>query len=70
VRLAAMEGRVIVTENASDFAAATDCAVLFIRKSWWPPGSLASGLATALDRWADANPDPGRWSHWLHADLR
>jgi hypothetical protein len=70
MQLAAMEGMVIVTENASDFAAAADCAVLLVRKSWWPLGSLASSLAAALERWADANPEPGPWPHWLHADLR
>ena len=42
VRLARADDRVIVTENASDFAAVTDCTVLFVRKSWWPAGSLAS----------------------------
>lgn len=61
---------VIVTENASDFAAVTTCAVLFVRKSWWPPPQLASGLAAAVDRWANANADPGPWPHWLPADLR
>lgn len=70
VQLAATDGRVIVTENASDFATVTDCPVLFVRKSWWSTGSLASSLASALDRWADANPDPGPWSHWLPSDLR
>lgn len=70
VQLASAEDRVIVTENASDFAAVTDCAVLFVLKSWWPPGSLTQKLAEALDRWADANPAPGPWPHWLPADLR
>lgn len=70
VHLAGADGRVIVTENASDFAAATDCAVLFVRKSWWPAPSLARSLASALDRWAAANPEAGLWAHWLPADLR
>jgi predicted nuclease of predicted toxin-antitoxin system len=70
VQLAGADNRVIVTENASDFAAVTDCPVLFVRKSWWRTGSLASNLASALDRWADANPEPGPWSHWLPVDLR
>lgn len=70
VRLAAADGRVIVTENASDFAAITDCAVLFVRKSWWPSKSLAVNVASALDRWAEANPGPGPWPHLLPADLR
>ena len=55
----AADGRVIVTENASDFAAVTTCSVLFVRKSWWPASSLASRLATAVERWASANPAPG-----------
>ena len=70
VQLAASGGRVIVTENASDFAAVTTCVVLFVRKSWWPPASLTAKLAAALDRWAAANPDPGLFPHWLPADLR
>jgi hypothetical protein len=70
VQVASAEGRVIVTENASDFAGVTDCPVLLVRKSWWPTGSLTRGLASALDRWAAANPEPGPWPHRLPADLR
>ncbi len=70
VQLASAANRVIVTENASDFAAVTDCPVLFVRKSWWPTQSLASSLAHALDRWAKVNPAPGPWPHWLPDDLR
>ncbi len=68
--LAGAEGRVIITENASDFAGTSICPVLLVRKSWWPTGSLASGLATAIDRWAAHNPEPGPWAHWLPAHLR
>jgi hypothetical protein len=70
VQLATAEHRVIVTENANDFAAVTDCTVLFVRKSWWPTASLAPRLAAALDRWANANPEPGPWPHWLPAGHR
>ena len=70
VQLAASDGRVIVTENASDFANVTTCVVLFVRKSWWPSASLTTRLAAALGRWAAANPDPGPFPHWLAADLR
>jgi predicted nuclease of predicted toxin-antitoxin system len=70
VRLASADGRVIVTENAADFAAVTDCPVLFVRKSWWSTGALASNLASALNQWAEANPEPGPWSHWLPSNLR
>jgi Domain of unknown function (DUF5615) len=70
VQLAASDERVIVTENASDFAATTACPVLLVRKAWWPAASLAETLAGALDRWAKANAEPGRWAHWLPAQLR
>jgi uncharacterized protein with PIN domain len=70
IDLAAAEGRVIVTENASDFAAVMTCPALLVRKSWWPQESLASKLADALDRWASASKQPGNWAHWLGADLR
>jgi hypothetical protein len=70
VQLAAAADRVIVTENASDFAAVSACPVLLVRKAWWPAGSLTETLASALDRWAKANPEPGRWTHWLPAELR
>ncbi len=70
VQLAAAEGRVIVTENASDFAGVTACPVLFVRKSWWPSSSLITTLAHAVDHWSAANAEPGPWPHWLSADLR
>jgi predicted nuclease of predicted toxin-antitoxin system len=70
IELATAVGRVIVTENASDFAAVTTCPVLLVRKAWWSPGSLSTDLAAALDRWASANKQPGPWPHWLSAQLR
>lgn len=70
IELATQERRVIVTENASDFASVMTCPVLLVRKSWWPRDSLASRLAATLDRWADANPEPGTWAHWLESDFR
>jgi hypothetical protein len=70
VQLASRDNRVIVTENARDFAAVTDCPVLLVRRRWSPGGSLVPDLAAALDRWAAANPDPGPWPHWLPDDLR
>jgi hypothetical protein len=70
IALAAAEDRVIVTENASDFAAVTSCPVLLVLKAWWPPASLTKSLAGALDRWAKTNPQPGKWAHWLPAELR
>ncbi|MGH2916226.1 MAG: DUF5615 family PIN-like protein [Solirubrobacteraceae bacterium] len=70
VKLAAAERRVIVTENASDFAAVTSCPVLLVRKAWWPAESLADSLSRTVCRWATANPDPGPWAHWLTAQMR
>ena len=70
IELASAEGRVIVTENASDFAHVATCPVLLVRKSWWPSHVLASRLAIALDRWAAANPEPGPWAYWLEAAFR
>jgi hypothetical protein len=70
IALAAAERRVIVTENASDFAAVTACPVLLVRKAWWPAGPLASRLAAALDRWAHVTDEPGSWAHWLTQELR
>jgi uncharacterized protein with PIN domain len=69
-QLAAEDGRVIVTENARDFATINSCPVLLLRKSWWPAVSLAEQLATAVDRWARDNAEPGPWAHWLPAVCR
>ena len=70
VQLAASDRRVIVTENAGDFAAVNTCVVLFVRTSWWATASVTRRLATALGRWAAANPDPGPFPHWLPVALR
>jgi hypothetical protein len=70
IRIATAQQRVIVTENASDFAHVTTCPVLFVLQSWRPPEALAPRLLQALDRWAAAHPDPGTWPHWLEAELR
>ena len=70
IDMAIADGRVIVTENMSDFASVTRCTVLFVRKDWWPPEALSSRVAAALDSWASANPEPGFWARWLDAELR
>jgi hypothetical protein len=70
VALAAAQRRVIVTENAGDFAAVTACPVLLVREAWWPAGPLASRLAVALDRWAHVSDEPGNWTHRLAQELR
>jgi glycine/D-amino acid oxidase-like deaminating enzyme len=62
--------RVIVTENAVDFAQATACTVLLVRKEWWPSKGIAAPLADSVDRWARDHPDPGHWAHWLDATYR
>jgi Domain of unknown function (DUF5615) len=70
IEAATAERRVIVTENASDFAEVATCPVVLVLKSWWPSEVLAVRLAEALERWAEANPDAGPWAHWLEAEFR
>jgi hypothetical protein len=70
IELASASGRVIVTENAVDFAHASSCTVLLVRKDWWPTDALAERLATSLDGWADDHTDPGHWAHWLDERYR
>ena len=72
--LAVSQGRILVTENFSDFAALVETAqnrdgpctpVVFVRKASMPAGgALASHLATHLDEWAKQNPDPYQGLHW------
>ncbi len=70
IAFTAAEQRVIVTENASDFAAVTACPVLLVRKAWWPSESLALKLADAVSRWTSIHGEPGNWAHWLPTELR
>ena len=70
VELAAADNRVIVTENASDFAAITACPVPLCRKPRRLAASLAETVAGVLDRWAKANAEPECWAHWLRQDQR
>jgi hypothetical protein len=70
IEVASTEQRVIVTENAGDFAHVTTCTVLLVRKSWWPRDALATRLADSLSRWAIATPTLGPWVLWLEAELR
>ena len=66
--------RVMVTENASDFAALVadrlargeECVpVVLVRKADHPGGgALAHHLARQLDRWAAHNPEPYPGPHW------
>lgn len=71
---AVAQGRIVVTENTSDFAAlvaqrlANDqpCVpVVMVRKADHPRrGGLAHHLALNLHRWAADNPDPYPGPHW------
>ena len=70
VQKAIEDNRVVVTENVRDFAHVTDCTVVFALKAWWPPEVLTLRLAGSLERWANANPNPGLWPHWLDAKFR
>jgi uncharacterized protein with PIN domain len=70
ILLATSDKRVIVTENAVDFAHVRTCPVLFVRKRWWPRTALVERLAKALDVWAKANPEPGDWPHWMSREVR
>ena len=70
IELAGADDRVIVTENAVDFAQATSCTVLLVRKEWWPSKGIVASLADSADRWARDHPDPGHWAHWLDATYR
>jgi len=70
IQIASAERWVIVTENALDFVHVTTCPVLFVRKRWRPASGLAQRLAVAVGGWADRNPEPGDWPHWLPTNLR
>jgi hypothetical protein len=70
IQIASAERWVIVTENALDFVHVTTCPVLLVRKRWWPASGLAQRLAVAVGGWADRNPEPGDWPHWLPTNLR
>lgn len=68
------QNRMVVTENASDYAAmvaqrlAQDqpCVpVVLVRKADHPRGgALAHHLANRLHEWANRNPDPYPGPHW------
>lgn len=70
---AVAQGRIVVTENASDFAALVarrlaneqQCVpVVMVRKADHRRGGLAHHLARHLHRWAADNPDPYPGPHW------
>jgi hypothetical protein len=62
--VARAEERVLVTENAQDFATEPGIVVLFVLKSRLRAGGLHVHLAALVDGWARANPDPYLGPHW------
>ena len=68
------QGRVVVTENVSDFVAIVaqrlaneqPCVpVVLVRKADHPHGgALVHHLAQRLHQWAQRNPDPYQGPHW------
>jgi hypothetical protein len=59
------EGRVVVTENVTDFTAERDVVLVFVLKKNLPAGGgQAAALAKVLDRWAQQYPDPYLGPHW------
>ena len=72
--VALTQNRMVVTENASDYAAIDaqrlaheqPCVpVVLVRKADHPRGgALAHHLARRLHEWASANPDPYPGPHW------
>lgn len=72
---AALDGRILVTENAADFlpllgqrqaAGASMAPVLIALTARRGTGSaLHARLAADIDAWATANPDPYQHAHWL-----
>jgi hypothetical protein len=63
------EGRAVVTENVSDFAAERDVVLVFVLKKNLPAGSgQAAALAKILDRWTQDFPDPYLGHHWPRTD--
>ena len=59
------QGRAVVTENVTDFAAERDVVLVFVLKKNLPAGGgQAAALAKSLDHWAQAHPEPYLGPHW------
>ncbi|MFU8841472.1 MAG: DUF5615 family PIN-like protein [Nitriliruptoraceae bacterium] len=57
--------RVVVTENAQDFASFAGLTVLVVRKRRLPNrGAQASALAAIIAQWSREVPDPTEGLHW------
>jgi predicted nuclease of predicted toxin-antitoxin system len=61
---AGREDRVLVTENVKDFAAEHDIMVVCVPKSHLAQHGMNAHLASLLDQWASAHPDPYVGLHW------
>jgi uncharacterized protein with PIN domain len=70
IEAAISEGWIIVTENWSDFVPVRDSTVILVNKQWWSKQPVHVRLASALVRWAEANPEPGPWPQWLPPEFR
>lgn len=72
---AADDARTLITENAADFLPLLDQrqsaglpmtpVLIALTAGRGVGGALHAQLASAIDRWAAANPDPYRHAHWL-----
>lgn len=62
--MARAEQRVLVSENAKDFAAEHGLVLLFVLKARLPASGIHVHLADLIDGWARANPDPYVGPHW------
>ncbi len=76
VAFAAVDDRVVVTENAVDFLPLLDertavgdrvpPVVIALKRSLpRPSGAMNNALVDKLDAWATAHPEPYRHAHWL-----
>lgn len=61
---AARDDRALVTENVKDYAAEHDIVVVCVLKSHLPQHGMDAHLASVLDQWAAANPEPYVGLHW------
>ncbi|MGH3305938.1 MAG: hypothetical protein ACRDOK_30625 [Streptosporangiaceae bacterium] len=63
------DGRAVVTENVSDYAAERDVVLVFVLKRNLPAGGVqAAALAAILDSWVHETPDPYLGPHWPRTD--
>ena len=58
------EQRALVTENVKDFANEPGLVVVCVLKSRLPAKGMHVHLASLLDSWAAAHPDPYVGLHW------